>query len=101
MAFCAKQTNNMINKLHERTLIIRSLVLNDQTSNFETLFDESSDICNHHRNIQTIKMEAYTIQNKLTPPVMKNRLERKTMSFNLRNPQELGTQRNETLNSII
>ena len=49
--FCSRQTNNMINKLHERTLRIE---LKDQTSNFETLLAESSDICNYHRNIQTL-----------------------------------------------
>ena len=40
----------MIYKLHERNLRI---VLNDQTSNFETLLVESSDICNHQEIFQT------------------------------------------------
>ena len=57
----------MINKLHEKTLRI---VLNDQTSNFETLLIEHCDICNHHRNIQTLMTEAYTIQNNVAHPVM-------------------------------
>ena len=38
----------MINKLNGRALRI---VLNDQTSNFETLLIESSGVYNHHRNI--------------------------------------------------
>ena len=49
-------TNNMIDKLHERVLRI---VLNDQTINFETLLAESSDICNHHRNIQKLMTERH------------------------------------------
>ena len=49
--FCSRQTNDMINKLHERALRI---VSNGQNSNFETLLGESSDICNHHRSIQTL-----------------------------------------------
>ena len=48
--FCSKQTNKMINKLHEKALRI---VLNDKTSNFETLLTESSNICSDHRNFQT------------------------------------------------
>ena len=56
--FCSRQTNNMINQLH-------------QTSKFETLFVEDSDICNNHRNIQTLIMtEAYKIQNNLAPLIM-------------------------------
>ena len=38
-------------KLHERAL---GIILNDQTSNFKTLFFESRNICSHHRNIQTL-----------------------------------------------
>ena len=49
--FCSRQTNNMINKLHERALRI---VLNDQTSKIERLFADSTDICNQHRNIQIL-----------------------------------------------
>ena len=29
-------------------------ILNDQTSNVETRLADSTDICNHHRNIQTL-----------------------------------------------
>ena len=68
----------MIKKLPERALII---VLNDKTSNFETLFAESRDICNHHKNIQTIKIEAYKIQNNLALPIMKTRLEKNKHSI--------------------
>ena len=35
--FCSRRTNNIINNLHEMVLRI---VLNDQTSNLETLFGE-------------------------------------------------------------
>ena len=52
----------MISKLHERALRI---VLNDQTSNSDTLLVESSDICNHQRNMQIVMTEAYKIQTAL------------------------------------
>ena len=60
--FCSRKTNIMIKKLHERTLRI---VLNNQTSNFEMLLVENSNIFNHARNIQTLMMEAYQMQTTL------------------------------------
>ena len=52
----------MVNELRKRAL---KIVLNDQTCNFEKLFVESSDIYNHYRNIQTLMMKVYKIQNNL------------------------------------
>ena len=67
--FCLNQTNNMINQLYKKALRI---VLIDQTSNFETLLVENSDIetFNHNRNFQTLVTEAYKTQNNLAPLVM-------------------------------
>ena len=41
--------------------------------------------------------EAYKIQNNLDLLIMETMLEWKTISYNLRNPQEFVTQRNRTL----
>ena len=71
--FCSRQINN-INNLNERALRI---LLNDQTSNLETLLLESSDICNNHRNIQTLMTETYKIPNNISPPTMETMLEKK------------------------
>ena len=68
----------MIIKLLKRALII---VLNDKTSNFETLFAESRDICNLHKKNQTLKIEAYKIQNNLALPIMETRLEKNKHSM--------------------
>ena len=51
MDVCSGQTNNMINKLHER---VPRIVLNNHVSDFEALLHKSSDICSHHRNIQML-----------------------------------------------
>ena len=66
-SYCSRQTNNMINKLHERAL---RLVLNDHVSDFETLLRKSNDVSSHHRNIQTLVIELYKIKNELAPPIM-------------------------------
>lgn len=71
--FCSRQINN-INNLNERALRI---LLNDQTSNLETLLLESSDICNNHRNIQTLMTETYKMPNNISPPIMETMLEKR------------------------
>ena len=92
--FFSRQTNNIIYKLHKRSL---KIVLNDQTSNFKMLLVQSSDICNDQRNIPTLMTEAYEIQNNPVPLTMETMLGRKTIPYNLRNPQEV-TQRNRAVN---
>ena len=66
--FCCRTSNNMINKIHERA---RRLILNDHTSNFDTLLlQNNNDTCDHHRNIQTLMVEIYKTKNNLNPPIM-------------------------------
>ena len=43
----SKTSNNMINRLHERSL---RTILNDYSSNFNILLENNNDISNHHRN---------------------------------------------------
>ena len=69
----------MINTLYERGL---PLVLNDQNSNFKTWLAESSDICNHPKNIHILIYDwANKIQNNLAPPIMEIMLEKKNYSI--------------------
>ena len=41
------------------------MVLTDQTSNFEMLLAESTDICKHRKNIQTPMAETYKYKTNL------------------------------------
>ena len=84
----------MINKIHERTL---RLILNDHTSNTDTLLQNNNDTCNHHRNIQTLMAEIYKIKNNLNPPVMDFIFERRNNTYNLRNFQEFAMKRKRTV----
>ena len=81
--FCSRTSNNMINKIHERAL---RLILNDHTSDFDTLLQNNNDTCNHHRNIQTLMIEIYKMKNN--PPIMDNMFERRNNRYNLRNFQK-------------
>ena len=83
--FCSRTSNNMINKIHERAL---RLILNDHTSDFDTLLQNSNDTCNHHRNIQTLMVEIYKIKNNVNPPVKDFMFERRNNTYNLRNFQD-------------
>ena len=92
--FCSRQTNNMINKLHERALW---LVLNDHVSDFEALLRKSSNIFCHYRNIQIHMIELYKIKNELAPPVMDSMLNQRNITYTFRNLQEFQSERKRTV----
>ena len=92
--FCFRTSNNMINKIHER---VRRLILNDHTSDFDTLLQNNNDTCNHHKKIQTLMTEIYKIKNNLNPPIMDVMFERRNDMYNLRNFQEFATKRKRTV----
>ena len=92
--FCSQTSNNMINKIHERAM---RLILNDHTSDFDTLLQNNNDTCNHHRNIQTLMIEIYKMKNNLNPPIMDNMFERRNNTYNFRNFQEFAAKRKRTV----
>ena len=92
--FCSRTSNKMINKIHEWAL---RLILNNHTSDFDTLLQNNNDICNHHRNIQTLMVEIYKIKNNLNPPIMDFIFERRNNTYNLRNFQQFATNRGKTV----
>ena len=92
--FCSRQTNNMINKLHERAL---RLVLNDHVSDFEALLRISNDASFHHRNIQMLMTELYKIKNELASPIMDSILNRRNITYNFRNLQKFQSERKRTV----
>ena len=67
--FSSRQSNNLINKFHERSLM---LVTNDENSSFETLLQNNKDITIHQRNLQIVTTEVYKIVKGEAPAIMKN-----------------------------
>ena len=49
--FCSGKSNNLINKIHERSL---KIVTNDKNSNFEDLLKSNNQITAHQRNLQVL-----------------------------------------------
>ena len=86
--FCSRQTNNMINKIHER-------VLNDH-SDFEAMLRNMNDITIRHRNIQILMTELFKIKYDLASPIMDYMLSRRTICYNLRTLQEFQSERKRT-----
>ena len=92
--FYSRTSNNMINKLHERSLRI---ILNDYSNDFNILLENNNDICNHHRNIQALLIEVFKMKNELAPPIMDSTLNKRFNTYNLRNFQEFATERKRTV----
>ena len=92
--FCSRTSNNMINKVHERTLRVR---LNDQESDFETLLQNNNDVCNHHRNFQTLLIKIFKIKKDFAPPIIGSILKGRNSTYNVRNFQKFETGRKRTL----
>ena len=92
--FCSRQTNNMINKIHERALRI---VLNDHFSDFETMVLNMNDTTINHRHIQTLMIENFEIKYDLAPSIMDSLLNRSTICYNFRNLQEFQSERKRTM----
>ena len=66
--FCSRNANNLINKIHERSL---RLITNDKTSTFEHLLQANNEITTHQRNLQVLMVEVFKIINGFAPPIMR------------------------------
>ena len=65
--FSPRKPNNLINKVHERSLRI---VSSDNHKSFKSLLSKCKEI--HQRYLQVLMTETYKIINGVTPPVMEN-----------------------------
>ena len=66
--YCQRQSNNLINKIHERALRI---AYNDYTSDFDNLLSRDDSVTIHQRNIQALAIEIHKNLNNLNPIFMK------------------------------
>ena len=73
------------------------MLLNDHESDFEKLLHINNDVCNHHRNIQTLLIEIFKIKKGFAPPIMESILKGRKNTYNVRNFQEFETERKRTV----
>ena len=92
--FSSRRSNNLINKVHERSL---RLITNDENSSFETLLQNINDITVHQRNLQILMTEVYKIIKGEAPAIMKNLFIFRENIHNIRNFQIIA---NETKNTV-
>ena len=92
--FCSRTSNNIINEVHDRALRV---ILNDHESDFETLLQNNNDVCNHHRNIQTLLIEIFKIKKGFAPLAMGSILKWRKNTYNVRNIEKFEIERKRTV----
>ena len=90
--FCSRTSNNMINKLHERSLrIILNYTQAILTYCYKIMMIYAT------RNIQALLIEVFKMKNGLAAPIMESILNKGFNTYNLRNFQEFATERKRTV----
>ena len=89
--FSSRRSNNLINKVHERSL---RLITNDENSSFETLLQNINDITVHQRTLQILMAEVIKSE---APAIMKNLFIFRENIHNIRNFQIIA---NENKNRV-
>ena len=80
--FHSRNSNNSINIMFERAL---RTVYNDKDSTFEKLLRKDNTVYIHHRNIQALATEILKIKQGISPELMKDILQERSLPYNLRN----------------
>ena len=78
----SRTLNKRINKIQERAL---RLVYNDKVSTFKQLLEKDKSVTVHDRNLQSLAIELYKLENNLSPNIMKQVFINRNISYSLRN----------------
>ena len=65
--FRSRQSNNLMNKSHERSLRIS---YKDQKTGYHNLLEARNEVTIHQRNMQVLMTEIYKIVDGVAPPIM-------------------------------
>ena len=80
--FSSRKANNLINRIHERSIRI---VSGNIESNFENLLEKNKEIIIPQRNLLVLMTEVFKIINRYAPPIMGNVFIFRENTHNLRN----------------
>ena len=80
--FSSRKANNLINRIHERSIRI---VSGNIESNFENLLEKNKEITIPQRNLLVLMTEVLKIINRYAPPIMGNVFICRENTHNLRN----------------
>ena len=92
--FTSRSSNNLINKVHERSLRI---ITNNFDAPYEELLDITKNVSMHTKNLQRLMTEIFKYINGLSPPIMNDIFSVRSNHYNLRNFRELNTNRKSTV----
>ena len=93
--FCSRQSNNLINKIHEGSLRIS---YKNQKTPYHNLLEKHNELTIHQRNLQVSIKEIYKIINGVTPPIMNSLFEFGRKKYNTRSFQVHSTDFRRTVN---
>ena len=91
--YCQRQSNTLINKIHEMALRI---AYNDCVSSFETLLEKDGSLSIHQRNIQSLAIEIFKMNNNLNPNFMKDIFRPINHNYN-KNAQSLSSESEDSV----
>ena len=84
--FHSRRTNNKINWLHERALII---IYDDDVSTFDQLLAMDKSFCIHHQNIQRLLIEIYKALHDISGNILKELFMKRESIVSLHSKPEL------------
>ena len=93
--FCSRQSNNLINKAHERGL--RLTYRNETNKAFQQILRRKNEPTIHQKKLQVLITEVYKILNGIAPPIMNSLFNFRTNIHNIRNFQEIFTENRKTV----
>ena len=93
--FCSKESNSLLNKIHERFLRI---TYKNQKTSYHNLLETHNELTIHQRNLQVVMKEIYKIVNDVAPPIMNSLFEFRSNEYDIRNFQVLSTHFRRTVN---
>ena len=80
--FWSRQSNNLINKIHDRSLRISCKV---QKTSYQNFLETHNELTIHQRYLQVITTEIYKIVNDVAPLIMNPLFEFRSKEYNIRN----------------
>ena len=80
--FCSKTSNNLINKIHKRSLCF---IYEIEDANFKDLLIKDNSWTIQENNIHTLLIEIYESQNHNSPPIMQKMFDLKVTPYSLQN----------------
>ena len=92
--FCSRQSNDLINKVHERGLRLTYI---GETKDFQQILRGQNKITIHRRNLQVLMTQVYKIVSGIAPPIINYLFQFRCNTHSIRNFQEFFKENRKTV----